>query len=90
MPYTIAEELILPYANDINRILSGKYAESNLSTLSVKAIQHRISLMSEHSKNQVIDQVKSAGSFARQLDESADILLVAFIMISSSMSFCAF
>ena len=30
--------------------------------------------MSEHIKDQVIDQVKSAGPFALQLDESTDVL----------------
>ena len=74
-PHTIAEQLILPCAKDINRILIGKEAESkpNVLSLSDNTVQRRISLMSEDIQNQVIDQMKSAGSFALQLDESTDI-----------------
>ena len=99
-PHTIAEQLILPCAKDINRILIGKEAESklNLLSLSDNTVQRRISLMSEDIQNQGIDQMKSAGSFALQLDESTDIsscaqLLhsyVTFTMKRSKMSFCAF
>ena len=54
--------------------------------------------MSEDIKNQVIDQMKSAGSFALQLDQSTDISYlhnlvhsyVTFTMERSKMSFCAF
>ena len=84
-PRTIAEQLILPCAKDINRILIGKEAESKLSVLSLSdcAVQRRISVMSEDIRSQVIDQMKSAGSFALQLDESTDISscaqLIAFV-----------
>ena len=84
-PHTIAEQLILPCAKDINRILIGKEAESKLNVLSLSdnTVQRRISLMSEDIKNQVIDQMKSAGSFALQLDESTDVSscaqLIAFV-----------
>ena len=75
----------MPSANDINRILIGKEAESKLNVLSHSdnTVQCRISLMSEDIQNQVIDQMKSAGSFALQLDESTDISscaqLIAFV-----------
>ena len=84
-PHTIAEQLILPCAKDINRILIGKKAESKLNVLSLSdnTVQRRIFLMSEDIHNQVIDQMKSAGSFALQLDESTDISscaqLIAFV-----------
>ena len=79
MPHTIAEELILPCVNDINCILSGKEAESKLFILSFSdnAVHRRISLMSEHIKDQVIDQMKSAGPFALQLDESTGVSFCA-------------
>ena len=59
-PHTIAEELILPRAKDINRILMGKKAESklNISSLSVDAVHSSNLLMSENIKDQVIDQLK--------------------------------
>ena len=43
-------------------------------TVSTNAVQSRISLMYKHIKDQVIDQVKSAGLSALQLDESTDVL----------------
>ena len=57
--HTIAEQLILPCAKDINRILIGKEAESKLNVLSLSdnTVQRRISLMSEDIQNQVIDQM---------------------------------
>ena len=99
MPHTIAKELILPCVKDINCILSGKETESKLNILSflVNAVQRRISVMSKHIKEQVIDHVKSAGPFALQLDESTDVFFahnllhscVTFTMVSLRMSFCA-
>ena len=69
-PHTIAEQLILPCARDINHILIVIEAESKLNVLSLlhNSVQRRISLTSENIKNQVIDQMKSAGSFALQQD----------------------
>ena len=84
-PHTIAEQLILQCARDINRILFGKEAESGLNVLSLSdnTVQRRISLMSDDIKNQVIDQMKSAGSFALQVNESTDVSscaqLIAFV-----------
>ena len=92
-PHTIAEQLILPCAKDINRILIGKEAESKLNVLSVSdnTVQRSISLMSEDIQNQVIDQMKSAGSFALQLDESTDISscaqLIAFVRYVHNSAF---
>ena len=61
-PRSIAEQLILPCARDINRILIGK-AEIKLNVLNVlslsnNTVQPRISLMSEDIKTQVNDQRK--------------------------------
>ena len=84
-PHTIAEQLILPCAKDLNRILIGKEAESKLNVLSLSdnTVQRRISMMFGDIKNQVIDQMKSAGPFALQLDESMDVSsnaqLIAFV-----------
>ena len=70
MPHTIAEESILPCVKEINCILSGKETESKLNVLSFSdnAVHIRISLMSSHIKDQVLDQTKSAGPFVLQLD----------------------
>ena len=84
-PHTIAKELILQCAKDINRILIGKEAENklNIPSLSDNAVQRRILLMDEN-KDQVIDLSKSARLFALQLEESIDVLfcaeLIAFVL----------
>ena len=76
---TIAEQLTLPCARDINRILFGKDAESMLNVLSLSdnTVQRRISLTFDKIKNQVVDQMKSAGSFALQVDKSTDVSFCA-------------
>ena len=78
-PLTIAEQFILPCARDINRILFGKEAKSMLNVLSLSdnTVRRRISLMFDKIKNQVIDQMKSAGSFAPQVDEPTGVLFCA-------------
>ena len=81
-PHTIAEQLILPCAKDINCILIGKEAESKLNVLflSDNTVQRRISLISKDIQNQVIDQMKSAGSFAHEsTDISSCAQLIAFV-----------
>ena len=95
MPHTIAEKLILPCVKDINCILSEKETKSKLNILSFSdnAVQRRISLMSKHIKDQVIDQIKSAGPFALKLDESTDFSfcaqLTALVRTFTMVSFCA-
>ena len=84
-PHTIAEELMLPCAKDVNRILIGKEAERKLNILSLSdnKVQRRISQMSEDIKNQIIHPIKLPGSFALQLDETTDVSscaqLIAFV-----------
>ena len=46
----------------------------------IARVQRRISLMSEDIKNKVIDQVKSAGSFALQLYDSTNVSSCAQLM----------
>ena len=95
MPHTVTEELIMSCVKDINCILSGKETESklNIPSFSDNAVQHGISLMSKHIKDQVIGEVKSAGPFALQLDESTDVWfcarLTAFVHTFTMVSFCA-
>ena len=65
----------------------------NILSFSDIAVQRRILLMSEHVKDQVIDQVKSSGPFALELDESTDVSfcaqLTAFVHTFTMVSFCA-
>ena len=65
-PHTVTEELILPCAKDIDQIIIVTEAENklNLPPLSDNTMQRRIMMMSEDVKDHVIDEMKSAGSFA--------------------------
>ena len=55
----------------------------NLLSLSDNTVQRRITMMSEDIKDQVIDEMKSAGSFSFQINESIDVSscaqLIAFV-----------
>ena len=66
-------------------MMTGTEAENklNLLPLSDSTGQRRITMMSEDIKDQVIDEMKSAGSFYLQIDESTDVSscaqLIAFV-----------
>ena len=59
----------------MNYILIAKEAESrfNVLSLSENRVNCRISLMFEKIKNQVVDQLKSAGLFTLLLDNFTDV-----------------
>ena len=82
-PHTIAEDLILPCAKDINRLLIGPDAEKKLNQLSLSdnTVQRRISMMADNIKDQVISKVRTAGLFALQLDESTDVSSCAQLLV---------
>ena len=73
----------MPCAKDIDCLLIGKETERKLNILSFwnNAGQLRISMISEHIKDQFIDQLKSAGQFALQLDESMDVSFCAQLIV---------
>ena len=76
-PHTIGEELILPCAKDIVRLMLGTVAERKLNSISLSdnTVQRRIYDLSEDIKIQVVEQIKEAptGWFCLQLDESTDV-----------------
>ncbi|XP_063584632.1 protein FAM200C-like [Penaeus indicus] len=84
-PHTIGEELILPCAKTMVKIVLGeKRAEKlNAISLSNNTVQRRISQISDDIKEQVIQEIKRAGLFSIQLDESTDVQscsqLLAFV-----------
>ncbi|XP_063872897.1 zinc finger BED domain-containing protein 5-like [Scylla paramamosain] len=73
-PHTIGEELILPCAKTmVKLVLDEKSAEKlNAISLSNNTVQRRISQISDDIKEQVIQEIKRAGLFIIQLDESTD------------------
>lgn len=84
-PHTIGENLVLPCAVDIVRIMLGEESAKKILPLSLSnnTVQRRIADMSDDIKAQVIDEIKSAplGLFALQLDESTDVASCAQLMV---------
>ena len=82
-PHTIAEKLILPCCKDIVRSMFGEESAKQLNAipLSDNSVQWRISDISNDIKDQVISEIKAAGTFAIQLDESTDISSLAQLLV---------
>ena len=76
-PHTIAEDLLLPAAKDIVRVMLGVEYVNKLNTISLSnnTVSRRIDDMSADIIEQVIQEIKSAplGIFSIQLDESTDV-----------------
>ncbi|KAK1339678.1 hypothetical protein QTO34_018232 [Cnephaeus nilssonii] len=76
-PYTITEDLLLPAAKDIVRVMIGDEFVMKLSAISLSndTVCRRIDDMSADILDQVIQEIKSAPLpiFSIQLDESTDV-----------------
>ncbi|XP_034288737.2 protein FAM200B [Pantherophis guttatus] len=76
-PHTIAEDLLLPVAKDIVRVMIGDEFVKKLSPISLSndTVRRRIGDMSADILEQVIQEIKSAPLpiFSIQLDESTDV-----------------
>ena len=82
-PHTIAEKLILPCCKDIVNSMFGEESAKKLNVipLSDNTVQRRISDISDDIKDQVINEIKEAETFAIQLDESTDISSMAQLLV---------
>lgn len=82
-PHTIGEELILPCAKTMVKLVLGEKSAEKLSAISLSnnTVQRRISLMSDDIKEQVIQKVKKNGLFSIQLDESTDVQSCSQLMV---------
>jgi hypothetical protein len=74
-PFTIAEDLCLPFTIKVNSILFGKEVanETKRVPFSDTTVARRISALSKDVQDQLIERIKVSGKFAIQLDESEDI-----------------
>uniref|UniRef100_A0A803K116 DUF4371 domain-containing protein n=1 Tax=Xenopus tropicalis TaxID=8364 RepID=A0A803K116_XENTR len=76
-PHTIAEDLLLPAAKDIVRVMIGDEFVTKLRAISLsnETVRRRIDDMSADILDQVIQEIKSAPLpiFSIQLDESTDV-----------------
>lgn len=73
-PYTIAEELIAPAAQDIAAIMFGEKEKQQISQipLSDTTVSRRIFEMAENVENEIIMRIQKSKFFSLQLDESTD------------------
>lgn len=84
-PHTIEEELILPCAKTMVKLVLGEKSAEKLNAISLSnnKVQRQISQISDDIKEQVIQEIKRAGLFSIQLDESTDVQscsqLLAFV-----------
>ena len=82
-PHNIAEELILPCIKIMNGLILGRESVNKVSQvpLSNNTVKRRISKMSEDIEEQVVSQIKQAGMFSLQLDESTDVAACSQLMV---------
>ncbi|XP_063241704.1 zinc finger BED domain-containing protein 5-like isoform X1 [Bacillus rossius redtenbacheri] len=74
-PHTIAEDLILPAAQDMLSTMVGPEAASKLSNvpLSNNSVGRRITEMAEDCKNQLKEKLQKSEFLSIQVDESTDV-----------------
>ncbi len=82
-PHTIAEDLLLPAAIDMCRLMIGDNEASRLKTipLSNDTVARRISDLAEDIEAQLFERLKIAEKYALQLDESTDISNKAQLLV---------
>jgi len=82
-PHNIGENLILPCCKDIVRNMIGDEAANKLNSLplSNNTIQRRIGEMADDIKEQVVKEIRDAGKFSIQLDETTDVNSCAQLLV---------
>uniref|UniRef100_K7G174 Uncharacterized protein n=1 Tax=Pelodiscus sinensis TaxID=13735 RepID=K7G174_PELSI len=82
-PHTIIEQLMLPCAKEMVRLVLGEEAARKLNNISVSndTISRWINEISQNISEQVVDEIKKSPLFAIQLDESTDITLCSQLMV---------
>lgn len=82
-PHTIGEQLCLPLAKEMTRIMCGEKAakELNLVPLSNDTVSRRIKDMANDVKKTLIERVKNSQYFAIQLDETTDVADLAYLLV---------
>lgn len=84
-PFTTGERLLKPMLMEITEIMLGKAEAKKMESvpLSNDTISRRVNDMSTDIRNQLCSELKKAGNFALQFDESTDIagesILIGFV-----------
>ncbi|KAG6934565.1 zinc finger BED-type containing 8, partial [Chelydra serpentina] len=82
-PHTIVEQLVLPCANEMVRLVFGEEAARKLNDRSVfnNTISKVINEISQNINEQVVDEIKKSPFFAIQLDESTNVALCSQLLV---------
>uniref|UniRef100_K7F603 DUF4371 domain-containing protein n=1 Tax=Pelodiscus sinensis TaxID=13735 RepID=K7F603_PELSI len=82
-PHTIVEQLMLPCAKEMVRLVLGEEAARKLNDISVsnEIVLRRINEISRNISEQVVDEIKKSALFDIQLDESTDIALCSQLLV---------
>ena len=82
-PHTIVEQLVLPCAKEMVRLVVGEDAARKLNDISVSnnTVSRRIDEISQNISEQVVDEIKKSPLFAIQLDESTDVSMSSQLMV---------
>ena len=82
-PHTVGERLEKPAATDMASLMCGDNAASKLQSVSLSSdtVKSRIEDFSLNIKNQVVAQMKKAGKWSYQLDQSTDTGKTAQLMV---------
>ena len=81
--HTIGEELCLPMAKEMTRIMCGKKMAKRLDIipLSNNTVTRRIETMADDVKNTLIKRIKSSRYYSIQLDETTDVADLANLLV---------
>uniref|UniRef100_K7F692 DUF4371 domain-containing protein n=1 Tax=Pelodiscus sinensis TaxID=13735 RepID=K7F692_PELSI len=82
-PHTIVEQLVLPCAKEMMRLVLGEEAARKLNDISVSndTLSRRINELSQNISEQVVDEIKTSPLFTIQLDESTDVALCSRLLV---------
>uniref|UniRef100_K7FV77 DUF4371 domain-containing protein n=1 Tax=Pelodiscus sinensis TaxID=13735 RepID=K7FV77_PELSI len=77
-PHTTVEQLVLPCAKEMVRLVLGMEVARKVSN---DTVSRRINEISQNISEQVVDEIKKSPLFAIQLDESTDVALCSQLLV---------
>ena len=82
-PHTLGEEVIMPCAKEIVRLLIGEEAVKKVDNISLSnsTVKRRITDLSLNIKENVVAEVKRSTYFSIQLDEATDVSSLSQLMV---------
>uniref|UniRef100_K7FE32 DUF4371 domain-containing protein n=1 Tax=Pelodiscus sinensis TaxID=13735 RepID=K7FE32_PELSI len=80
-PHIIVEQLALPCAKEMARLVLGEEAARNDISVSNDTVSRLIHEVSRNISEQVVDEIKESPLFAIQLDESTNIALCSQLLV---------